>query len=77
MFLELVAWAIEQVEEAAARGELNAFASDLVWNRERDWRPMPWRGAAKDPERFLKHVADLARGFTDADGTYPLRREAD
>jgi hypothetical protein len=76
MFLELVAWAIQQAEQAAARGEVTAFTSNLVWCRERDWKPHPWPGAAKDPERFARHVADLARGFTDDGGVYPLRREA-
>lgn len=75
MFLELAAWAMQQAEQATARGELNAFTSDLVWCRERDWKPVPWPGAAKDPDRFQRHVTDLARCFTDAGGVYPLRRD--
>jgi hypothetical protein len=76
MFLELVAWAIQEAEQAAARGEIATFASDLASNRERHWKPMPWKGAANDPDRFARHVDDLARGFTDLGGAYPLRREA-
>jgi hypothetical protein len=74
MFLELVAWAIQEVEQAAVRGKLDKFASDLVWERRRNWQMMPWKGAANDPDRFARHVADLARGFTDADGFYPLHK---
>jgi hypothetical protein len=77
MFLELVAWAIQQAERAAARGKVDAFASDLVWNRERNWKPMPWKRAAHDSDRFARHVADLARSFTDLGGVYPLGQDAD
>jgi hypothetical protein len=52
MFLDLVVWAIQEAERAAARGELDKFASDLVWNRERSSKPMPWKGG--QPLRTLR-----------------------
>jgi hypothetical protein len=76
MFLELVAGAIQEVERAAPRGTLDKFASGLVWERQRDWETMPWKRAASEPDRFARHVLDLARGFADLGGRYPLRRDA-
>jgi hypothetical protein len=42
-------------------------------SRRRQWYEMPWPGAAKDEQRFERHVLGLARSFTGS-GEYALRR---
>jgi hypothetical protein len=61
-FLEAMAWAIYCLE-SCDREELTAFSKELREVREREWGRMPWIGA-KDPERFLRHVAAMAEDFT-------------
>ncbi|HMJ36173.1 MAG TPA: hypothetical protein VK501_19895 [Baekduia sp.] len=72
MFLELVAWAIVQIEQQPPEA-LSRFTGELEMSRRREWRELPWPGAAKDEERLERHVLDLARTFTGS-GEYALRR---
>lgn len=66
-FLEVVAWAVCRLE-SCDREELARFGQELRVTREREWGLRPWSGA-KDPERFLQHVAAMAEDFT----TNPVR----
>jgi hypothetical protein len=59
--------------EQMTNEEFGQFASGNTFARMRNWREMPWPGAAKDEERFERHVLDLARAFTGS-GEYALRR---
>jgi hypothetical protein len=72
MFLELVAWAIVQIEQQPPEA-LSRFTGELEMSRRREWHEMPWPGAAKDEQRFERHVLDLARTFAGS-GEYALRR---
>lgn len=73
MFLELVAWAIEQIEAPRTREAFEAFEQELQRARvENGWGSLPWPRAT-DPERFLTHVERLAEGFTIGNGEYVAR----
>lgn len=72
LFLELVAWAIFNIEECATLEEYEAFEQELRDLRKREWGERPW-SSATDAERFERHVLNMARGFTTAD--YYLNRK--
>jgi hypothetical protein len=71
-FLELVAWAIIQAEQATKQ-DWGKFQAELTANRIKHWLPMPWRGATR-PEDFERHVLRMSHAYT-TNGRYPLRRE--
>jgi hypothetical protein len=61
MFLELMAWAINQAEQ---HGDDRPFFEQLVANRQRRWGDRPWAGAANDTAAFDQHVASMAQVFS-------------
>jgi hypothetical protein len=60
LFLELMAWAISEIERYDMTAELEE-------HKLRIWGERPWSGATNADE-FKKHVLDLAKTFTEADG---------
>lgn len=77
MFLELLAWAVAQAEAPRSREEFRKLEVSLIEARvATGWGQHPWLKAT-DPERFLKHVHDVAVGFTTGRGAYTARPGAD
>jgi hypothetical protein len=76
LFLELMAWAINQAE---VHGEDKAFFDALIANREKRWAHRPWPGAAESPTAFLDWVRRMAEPFaessTDTGLRYPNRKK--
>lgn len=73
-FLELMAWAVRQAEEASkTKAEWGKFQADLTANRVKHWLPMPWKRATQE-EEFKRHVLAMSDAYT-TNGRYPLRRE--
>jgi len=74
MFLDLIARRDCGAENQATVADFEAFEAELRSARVANgWGQYPW-SMATDPERFAKHVADLADAFTSGDGMYPSRR---
>ena len=77
MFLELLAWAVAQAEAPRSKEEFRKLEGNLIEARgATGWGQHPW-SRATDPERFLKHVRDIAVGFTAGQGAYIARPGSD
>jgi hypothetical protein len=70
LVLELMAWTITQAEQCDP-------AIEAAEHRARTWGDRPWSGAP-NADDFIKHVTDMARVFTEAEGAgdawYPNRK---
>jgi hypothetical protein len=74
MFLELMAWAIYNVETIETWRQWESFTKELVETREQVWGARPWPGAT-DNDAFLKHVQQIADVFANADADTGVKYE--
>jgi hypothetical protein len=70
--LELIAWAINELERIRTEEEAERFFARLIANREATWGLRPWSGAKHHPQ-FLAHVSEIATEFTTT-GIYRTRQ---
>lgn len=73
LLLELLAWAIYNIESCEP-DELREFEREPREVREEQWGIHPWSSAANDKDKYLRHVAGMARAFADKPVRYPNRK---